>query len=78
MFCRIVRLSYHNRIIHFFVFFSTWLWNIARGISGEEVQCRLLPKSHGSGKSFPGPQALRTISSVRFSFYFLNFIEDIN
>ncbi|XP_023003557.1 DNA polymerase eta isoform X1 [Cucurbita maxima] len=44
---------------------GTWLWNTARGISGEEVQCRLLPKSHGSGKSFPGPQALRTISSVQ-------------
>ncbi|XP_038876373.1 DNA polymerase eta isoform X2 [Benincasa hispida] len=44
---------------------GTWLWNIARGISGEEVECRLLPKSHGSGKSFPGPQALRTISSVQ-------------
>ncbi|KAL0542559.1 hypothetical protein IC582_017627 [Cucumis melo] len=44
---------------------GTWLWNIARGISGEEVQCRLLPKSHGSGKSFPGPQALRTIASVQ-------------
>lgn len=44
---------------------GTWLWNVARGISGEEVECRLLPKSHGSGKSFPGPQALRTISSVQ-------------
>lgn len=55
-------------LFYFFLLFSTWLWNIARGISGEEVQCRLLPKSHGSGKSFPGPQALRTISSVRFIF----------
>ena len=44
---------------------STWLWNIARGISGEEVQGRLLPKSHGSGKTFPGPRALKTIDSVR-------------
>ncbi|KAH7838232.1 hypothetical protein Vadar_023796 [Vaccinium darrowii] len=43
---------------------GTWLWNIARGISGEEVQGRLLPKSHGSGKTFPGPQALKTIASV--------------
>ncbi|GMN56082.1 hypothetical protein TIFTF001_025178 [Ficus carica] len=44
---------------------GTWLWNIARGISGEEVQGRLLPKSHGSGKTFPGPKALKTIASVQ-------------
>ncbi|XP_028758622.1 DNA polymerase eta isoform X2 [Neltuma alba] len=44
---------------------GTWLWNIARGINGEEVEGRLLPKSHGSGKTFPGPQALKTISSVQ-------------
>ncbi|KAF2286600.1 hypothetical protein GH714_022112 [Hevea brasiliensis] len=43
---------------------GTWLWNIARGINGEEVQGRLLPKSHGSGKSFPGPRALKTIVSL--------------
>jgi len=43
---------------------STWLWSIARGINGEEVQGRLLPKSHGAGKSFPGPRALKTIASV--------------
>ncbi|CAI0464429.1 unnamed protein product [Linum tenue] len=44
---------------------GTWLWNIARGISGEEVQGRLLPKSHGSGKSFPGPRALKTAATVQ-------------
>ncbi|XP_050234374.1 DNA polymerase eta isoform X2 [Mercurialis annua] len=44
---------------------GTWLWNIARGINGEEVQGRLLPKSHGSGKSFPGPRALKTVGSVQ-------------
>ncbi|CAL0329826.1 unnamed protein product [Lupinus luteus] len=44
---------------------GTWLWNIARGISGEEVEGRLLPKSHGSGKTFPGPQTLKTIGSVQ-------------
>lgn len=44
---------------------GTWLWNIARGISGEEVQGRLLPKSHGSGKTFPGPRALKTIPSIQ-------------
>ncbi|GAB2213959.1 hypothetical protein Drorol1_Dr00018287 [Drosera rotundifolia] len=43
---------------------GTWLWNIARGISGEEVEGRILPKSHGSGKTFPGPRALRNIASV--------------
>ncbi|PQQ18906.1 DNA polymerase eta isoform X2 [Prunus yedoensis var. nudiflora] len=43
----------------------TWLWNIARGISGDEVEGRLLPKSHGSGKTFPGPQALKTFASVQ-------------
>ncbi|KAH8513111.1 hypothetical protein H0E87_006413 [Populus deltoides] len=44
---------------------GTWLWSIARGINGEEVQGRLLPKSHGAGKSFPGPRALKTIASVQ-------------
>ncbi|GAB4840871.1 hypothetical protein Ancab_021631 [Ancistrocladus abbreviatus] len=43
---------------------GTWLWNIARGISGEEVEGRILPKSHGSGKTFPGPCALKTIGLV--------------
>ncbi|KAL3827725.1 hypothetical protein ACJIZ3_016527 [Penstemon smallii] len=44
---------------------GTWLWNIARGICGEEVESRLLPKSHGSGKTFPGRQALKTVYSVQ-------------
>ncbi|KZV46344.1 DNA polymerase eta [Dorcoceras hygrometricum] len=44
---------------------GTWLWNVARGISGEEVEGRLLPKSHGSGKTFPGRQALKTLPSVQ-------------
>ncbi|XP_044496961.1 DNA polymerase eta isoform X2 [Mangifera indica] len=52
---------------------GTWLWNIARGISGEEVQARLLPKSHGSGKSFPGPRALKTVASVQ---HWLNQLSD--
>ncbi|CAL5410677.1 unnamed protein product [Camellia sinensis] len=43
---------------------GTWLWNIARGISGEEVEGRLLPNSHGSRKTVPGPQALKKIASV--------------
>jgi hypothetical protein len=52
----------------------TWLWKIARGISGEEVEDRLLPKSHGCGKSFPGPKALKNNTSVRMltlSFFML-------
>ncbi|XP_056693941.1 DNA polymerase eta isoform X3 [Spinacia oleracea] len=43
---------------------GTWLWNIARGVNGEEVKGRILPKSHGSGKTFPGPRALRSIDTV--------------
>ncbi|KAG0451338.1 hypothetical protein HPP92_013738 [Vanilla planifolia] len=43
---------------------GTWLWNIARGISGDEVEGRILPKSHGCGKTFPGPRALKTSSCV--------------
>ncbi|KAJ0262689.1 DNA polymerase eta [Hirschfeldia incana] len=50
---------------HYGINTGTWLWNIARGISGEEVQGRLLPKSHGSGKTFPGPRALRSLSDVQ-------------
>ncbi|CAL9241922.1 unnamed protein product [Arabidopsis halleri] len=50
---------------HYGVNTGTWLWNIARGISGEEVQGRLLPKSHGSGKTFPGPRALKLLSTVQ-------------
>ncbi|KAL7614759.1 hypothetical protein Lser_V15G06581 [Lactuca serriola] len=43
---------------------GTWLWNTARGMNGEEVEERLLPKSHASGKTFRGPSALKTLSSV--------------
>ncbi|KAL4578179.1 hypothetical protein LXL04_014298 [Taraxacum kok-saghyz] len=43
---------------------GTWLWNTARGMSGEEVEGRLLPKSHGSGKTFRGPSALKTLTAV--------------
>ncbi|XP_020256660.1 DNA polymerase eta isoform X2 [Asparagus officinalis] len=43
---------------------GTWLWTIARGISGEEVEGRVLPKSHACGKTFRGPQALKTTASV--------------
>ncbi|CAN4112658.1 unnamed protein product [Withania somnifera] len=43
---------------------GSWLWNTARGINGEVVKERLLPNSHGSGKTFPGPRALKTVPSV--------------
>ncbi|KAI8009830.1 DNA polymerase eta [Camellia lanceoleosa] len=49
----------------FFLKFRTWLWNIAKGISEEEVEGRLLPKSHGSGKTFLSPRALKKIASFR-------------
>ncbi|KAJ6808855.1 DNA polymerase eta isoform X1 [Iris pallida] len=49
---------------HYGINTGSWLWNIARGINGEEVEGRILPKSHGCGKTFPGPQALKTIASV--------------
>ncbi|RLM92482.1 DNA polymerase eta [Panicum miliaceum] len=44
---------------------GTWLWKIARGISGEEVEDRLLSMSHGCGKTFPGPKALKNSASVK-------------
>ncbi|KAK8943220.1 hypothetical protein KSP39_PZI009451 [Platanthera zijinensis] len=44
---------------------GTWLWNVARGICGDEVKGRVLPKSHGCGKTFPGPKALKTSASVK-------------
>lgn len=43
---------------------GTWLWKIARGICGDEVKGRVLPKSHGCGKTFPGPRALKNTASV--------------
>ncbi|VFQ97316.1 unnamed protein product [Cuscuta campestris] len=50
---------------HFGTNTGTWLWNTARGINTEEVQDRLLPKSHGSGKTFPGLRALKSTASVK-------------
>ncbi|KAG6392191.1 hypothetical protein SASPL_146402 [Salvia splendens] len=44
---------------------GTWIWTIAHGICGDQVEGRLLPKSHGSGKTFPGGQALRKFSTVQ-------------
>eukprot|EP00250_Pteridium_aquilinum_P034599 c7805_g1_i1 orf=558-2945(-) len=44
---------------------GTWLWNTARGLSGDEVKARTLPKSHSCGKTFPGPKALKSLEDVR-------------
>lgn len=44
--------------------FRTWLYNIARGIDHEQVAARLIPKSIGCSKRFPGNSALATIEEV--------------
>ncbi|EPS68052.1 hypothetical protein M569_06718, partial [Genlisea aurea] len=49
---------------HYGINTGAWLWNIARGICGEEVKSRHLPLSHGAGKSFRGPETLKSLSSV--------------
>lgn len=46
-------------------FFSTWLYNIARGINLEPVTTRLVSKSIGCCKKFPGRGALTTSESVQ-------------
>ncbi|KAF4523810.1 hypothetical protein B566_EDAN008045 [Ephemera danica] len=43
----------------------SWLYNIARGIDNEPVNARLLPKSIGCCKRFPGRTALRTQQEVQ-------------
>lgn len=43
---------------------STWLWRVARGMNGEEVEGRTLPKSHGCSKTFPGPESLKNLDTV--------------
>ncbi|KAL2633745.1 hypothetical protein R1flu_005224 [Riccia fluitans] len=45
---------------------GTWLWMAARGMNGDEVEDRTLPKSHGCGKTFPGPTALKDLDSIRY------------
>ncbi|KAI5072525.1 hypothetical protein GOP47_0012631 [Adiantum capillus-veneris] len=44
---------------------GTWLWSTARGLSGDEVKSRTLPKSHSCGKTFPGPKALKNLDDVK-------------
>ncbi|BFI31800.1 DNA polymerase eta [Marchantia polymorpha subsp. ruderalis] len=43
---------------------GTWLWRVARGMNGEEVEGRTLPKSHGCSKTFPGPESLKNLDTV--------------
>ena len=44
---------------------SCWLYNIARGIDNEPVTNRLVCKSIGSSKNFPGKQAIVKLEVVR-------------
>jgi nucleotidyltransferase/DNA polymerase involved in DNA repair len=46
-------------------YFRTWLYNIARGIDHDPVTKRLVSKSIGCCKNFPGRQALTTRMDVR-------------
>jgi DNA polymerase eta len=45
---------------------GTWLWNVARGRSGDKVQGRVLPKSHSCSKTFAGPKSLKDMASERW------------
>lgn len=49
----------------FFVIFRKWLYNIARGIDLEHVTTRLISKSIGCCKNFPGKNALTTAEDVQ-------------
>lgn len=44
--------------------YSSWLYNIARGIDTELVETRLISKSIGCCKKFPGRTALKTLKDV--------------
>ncbi|KAK1402490.1 hypothetical protein POM88_002095 [Heracleum sosnowskyi] len=50
-------LSYRNLVI-------VVLPNPQKGINGDEVESRVLPKSHGTGKTFPGRNCLKTIAGI--------------
>lgn len=45
-------------------YFRTWLYNLARGIDLEPVTTRLVPKSIGCCKKFPGKNALTTPEDI--------------
>ncbi|XP_044008420.1 DNApol-eta-like [Aphidius gifuensis] len=42
-----------------------WLWNIARGTDNEPVQNRLICKSIGASKNFPGKQAITKLETLK-------------
>lgn len=61
---------FHYKILFFKYFkfisnFSSWLYNIARGIDIEPVTTRLVSKSIGCCKKFPGKSALLTEEDVK-------------
>ncbi|KAJ3674829.1 hypothetical protein LUZ60_005445 [Juncus effusus] len=61
----LLQFSEHKLQDYYGINTGTWLWKICRGINGEEVENRILPKSQACGKTFPGPMALKNIISVR-------------
>lgn len=42
-----------------------WLWNIARGVDNEPVTNRLISKSIGASKNFPGKQAITKLEVLK-------------
>jgi DNA polymerase eta len=54
---------------------GTWLWNVARGRSGDKVQGRVLPKSHSCSKTFAGPKSLKDMASVSIFFWPFHLLE---
>ena len=42
-----------------------WLYRISRGLDDDPVRDRVLPKSHGCSKTFPGRNALADLPSVQ-------------
>lgn len=45
-------------------YFSSWLYDLCRGVEHEPVKPRQLPKSIGCSKNFPGTSALVTQKQV--------------
>ena len=48
------------------VLFSSWLYNVCRGVEHEVVRSRQLPKSTGCGKNFTGKMKLVSHEKVRY------------
>lgn len=57
-------LMFHNFCMCASGFSRLWLYNIAHGIDHEPVTVRLIPKSIGCSKNFPGKTALGTKKNV--------------